>query len=174
MTPEEIPSVAVYSILDLVKPGEIVCEIGVRSGQSSYAFLHRGCFLYMIDPWEEYEEYIESSAYRFEDDYSHVLEMVKEFPNQYQIIREKSGIAHRQIPNNLSLVYIDGNHAYDYVLQDILNYWPKLKKGGWLTGDDYSMSDIQKAVNEVYSEWCKIDNHLRLIIIGRNWAIQKL
>ena len=35
------------------------------------------------------------------------------------------------------VVYIDGRHEYEYVLEDIKNYLPKLKKGGIIIGDDY-------------------------------------
>ncbi|MEM6725489.1 MAG: hypothetical protein AAF598_15725, partial [Bacteroidota bacterium] len=31
----------------------------------------------------------------------------------------------------------DGNHYYEYVLRDLENYFPKIKAGGFLTGDDY-------------------------------------
>ena len=173
MNKDEIPSYAIYSVLDLIKPGEIACEIGVRSGQSSFALLNKGCFVYMIDPWEEYEEYTESKAYRFEEDYENVLKMVNEFPNQYKIIRKKSDDTLNDVPNNLSLVYIDGNHVHDFVLRDMNNYWPKIRSGGWLTGDDISMEGVAKAVVEFYFEKRKECPDLRLEYHGRNWAIQK-
>lgn len=34
-------------------------------------------------------------------------------------------------------VYIDGNHLYEFVLGDLENYYPKVKAGGYITGDDY-------------------------------------
>ena len=39
--------------------------------------------------------------------------------------------------NSLDFVYIDGNHAYDFVKQDMEMWWPKLKKGGLFCGHDY-------------------------------------
>lgn len=38
---------------------------------------------------------------------------------------------------SLDYVYIDGNHAYDYVKLDLETWYPKLKKGGILAGHDY-------------------------------------
>ena len=40
------------------------------------------------------------------------------------------------IPEKLDFVYIDGNHAYEYVKKDIGLYYPKLKKGGVIGGHD--------------------------------------
>jgi len=37
---------------------------------------------------------------------------------------------------SLDFVYIDGNHEYKYALEDILAWYPKLKPGGLLAGDD--------------------------------------
>jgi cephalosporin hydroxylase len=39
--------------------------------------------------------------------------------------------------NSLDFVYIDANHAYNYVVQDIELWYPKVKKGGYLCGHDY-------------------------------------
>lgn len=38
----------------------------------------------------------------------------------------------------LDLVYIDGDHSYDGCKSDIVNYSPKIKKGGYLVMDDAS------------------------------------
>lgn len=40
------------------------------------------------------------------------------------------------IEDNLSFVYIDGNHHHKEVLKDLVKWWPKLRKGGILAGDD--------------------------------------
>ena len=42
---------------------------------------------------------------------------------------------------SLDFVYIDANHAYDFVKQDIELWWPKVKKGGWLCGHDFLKID---------------------------------
>ena len=38
---------------------------------------------------------------------------------------------------SLDLIYVDGDHSHDAVLSDLRLYWPKLKVGGVLAGDDY-------------------------------------
>jgi len=39
--------------------------------------------------------------------------------------------------NSLDFVYIDANHAYDYVVEDMEKWYPKVKNGGYLIGHDY-------------------------------------
>jgi len=38
-------------------------------------------------------------------------------------------------------VYIDGNHSYENVLEDLRHYLPFVKTGGLLCGDDYGSND---------------------------------
>ena len=38
---------------------------------------------------------------------------------------------------SLDFVYIDANHAYDFVKEDLEMWWPKIKKGGYICGHDY-------------------------------------
>jgi len=70
-------------------------------------------------------------------------------------------------------VYIDGNHLYEYVLEDLEKYYPKIKSGGKLMGDDYGDegwwdNGVQKAVDEFTRE-----RSLRLRTHGNQFIIQK-
>jgi len=164
----------VKSIIHLVEEGTVVCEIGIRSGDSSREFLKKGCFVHMVDPWEGYEEYPDSYVYNFEEDYRLTLEMVKEFPDQYKIYRKKSEQVNNDVPSDLGFVYIDGNHAYEYVKRDIENYWLKIKAGGWMAGDDFSVIEVWKAVLKFYIPLYDRNRDYKLEIYDRNWAIQKI
>lgn len=59
---------------------------------------------------------------------------------------------------HFGLIFIDANHSYDYVKADILAWYPKLKKGGWLVCHDYNISDTAKpqgpkqAMREIFGE----------------------
>jgi hypothetical protein len=46
-------------------------------------------------------------------------------------------------------IYIDASHDYHDVKQDLEDYWPLVKKGGVLFGDDFKWTGVAKAVNEV-------------------------
>ncbi len=56
--------------------------------------------------------------------------------------------------DELDFVYIDANHEYEYVKEDIALWTPKVKKGGVVGGHDYHLSaGVNKAVNEVYDDF---------------------
>lgn len=158
-------NVAIYSILDYVKEGMVCCEIGVRSGQSSEAIMEKGAFVYMVDPWEDYDEYPERN-YRHEEDYQTTLKKAAPFTGQYRVIRKKSDDALDDVPNSLDFIYIDGNHDEKYVSNDIRNYWPKLKSGGYMAGDDWTMGGVAEALRKSFDP--QYVNK-----IGRNWIVQK-
>jgi hypothetical protein len=42
---------------------------------------------------------------------------------------------------SLDFIFIDANHAYDFVVEDINLWFPKLKKGGVFSGHDYILMD---------------------------------
>lgn len=67
------------------------------------------------------------------------------------IIEENSLNAHRHFAaRSLDFVFIDGDHSYRGVRQDILNFRPKVKPGGILAGHDYRDSaDVKRAVDEL-------------------------
>lgn len=45
-------------------------------------------------------------------------------------------------------VYIDGDHSYVGVLKDLFIWYPKIKKGGIISGHDYNQEGVVKAVTE--------------------------
>jgi predicted O-methyltransferase YrrM len=49
-------------------------------------------------------------------------------------------------------VYIDAVHDYEHVKQDIKNYLPKVKAGGYIGGHDYDNEGVRLAVVEEIGE----------------------
>lgn len=54
-----------------------------------------------------------------------------------------------QQPASFDWFYIDGDHAYEFVLSDLKQAWPLLKAGGVLAGDDYRWRDPQRGQRTV-------------------------
>ena len=52
------------------------------------------------------------------------------------------------------IVYIDGSHEYEHVKADIEAWLPKVRKGGYICGDDYSpgWQGVVKAVDEHFRD----------------------
>lgn len=73
------------------------------------------------------------------------------FFNLVTMIEENSRTAHRHFaPSSLEFVFIDGDHSYQGIRQDVLNFRPKVKPGGILAGHDYRNSaDVKRAVDEL-------------------------
>lgn len=71
------------------------------------------------------------------------------------------------------LIYIDGSHEYDDVLQDLVMYWSLLSKGGVMFGDDYlSFEGVRNAVKQfVTFNLAAVQEHLH--VNGNNWILTK-
>ena len=53
---------------------------------------------------------------------------------------------------SIDFIFIDASHEYKDVLSDITSWYPKLKPGGLIAGDDYSKcwSGVIRAVDEYF------------------------
>jgi len=101
--------------------------------------------LYMVDVWRPLgDEYLDSSNHgNYQNQiYSNAMENLQGFEDRGIMIRANSQKASEIFQDeSLDFVYIDANHAYDFVVDDI-NYWySKVKKGGYLWGHDYISLD---------------------------------
>lgn len=52
----------------------------------------------------------------------------------------------------LDFVWCDANHNYEYIKRELDTFFPKMKSGGILAGDDYNDEDVKKAVTEFVEE----------------------
>ena len=67
--------------------------------------------------------------------------------------------AAKLVPNKLDIVFIDADHSYEAVKEDIQLWYPKIRKGGIICGHDYMegpydrdgiFCDVKKAVDEAF------------------------
>jgi len=140
---------------------KVGAEIGVDRGIYSEMIcqLNKKVKLYCIDPWKDYEGYNDIKGQEnFDVRYKETVERLK--PYNCEIIRKTSMEAIKNFKKgSLDFVYIDGNHSYESVLDD-LNAWSKVvKKGGTISGHDYKNElsthgneGVTKAVNEYLKE----------------------
>lgn len=126
-------------------------EIGVATGDNAESILYNLPIkkLYLVDPYQIYEDYSAGTSFNpLKIAESIAFERLSKYKDKIIWIKKKSEKAVKDIPDNLDFVYIDGNHSYKYVKQDIENYYPKLKVGGILAGHDYWKGSVKKAVEE--------------------------
>ena len=117
-------------------------EVGTFKGSFSNQIMNNWSgTLYMVDVWRPLESgYDDSSNHGRYDGgvYTDAMENIKGFEDRAIMVRATSEIASNMFnDNSLDFVYIDANHAYDYVVQDIELWYPKVKKGGFICGHDY-------------------------------------
>lgn len=51
------------------------------------------------------------------------------------------------------VVFVDGEHAYEFTRDDINAWWPVLKKGGTMFGHDREHAGVAKAIRECLKTW---------------------
>lgn len=53
---------------------------------------------------------------------------------------------------SLDFVFVDGAHDYDSVSLDLWKWWPKVKRGGWMAGHDFThmFPGVMKSVQEFF------------------------
>lgn len=143
-------------------------EIGVKEGKFSERILRlwEGGALYSVDPWREFgaNDYVDVSNVpqpQQDELYLETIRRLLPFQRRSVIWRLTSKEAAEILPDDsLDFCYIDADHSYRGVSQDIRLWYPKLKKGGVLAGHDYVPDGVyrfgdfgvQRAVNEFVRE----------------------
>jgi len=133
-------------------------EVGIGYGFHAKEILDNTSVekLYLIDPMCYYP----NDA--FADDvlkYGGFEKLVKNIENhliehtdRYTWYRSPSlNVTNEQIQDgSVDAIFIDGDHSYEAVSKDLPFWWKKLRKGGWLLGDDYTSCHpgTKKAVDE--------------------------
>jgi predicted O-methyltransferase YrrM len=127
-------------------------EIGSYSGEGTIVLSKYFKEVLAVDPWQ--------NGYDPDDVASHQCPMDEVF-NAFQdrtkglgnvtFSRGKSMDALEFVADgSLDLVYVDGDHRYEGALADLKGWLPKIRKGGCMTGHDFSFPTVQKALSEVF------------------------
>jgi hypothetical protein len=176
-------------------------EVGSFKGEFARTILEKWQgTLYMVDAWYELEDYNDMSNIGLNQDaYVEAMRSINEFRNRAYMLRCLSKQAVDLFPDeSLDFVYIDANHEYSYVVEDIKLWYPKVKKGGIVAGhdyldidwydDEYSEKDKNKymwgdgqhfigvfGVNPAVDEFCK-ENKIEFSLteeFSRTWYFEK-
>lgn len=113
-------------------------EIGVKAGDFSEVICKAGLKLYGIDPWLIYPDFVEPAE--TQEDLDKAMEKTMQRMKGYDFIplKKTSMEAVKKFEDgSLDFVYIDGNHSFKYVTEDIFEWSKKVKKGGIISGHDY-------------------------------------
>lgn len=133
------------------------CEIGICRGHNLRYLLDRIPTIktiYAVDPWLSYfDGTITVSQNQIDAWKGEATALLDPFKDKVVIINSNSKTAVNSIQDHsLDYVFIDGDHSYDHVLEDVRLYWNKVKPGGLFSGHDYQMADVKRAVAQFREE----------------------
>jgi len=74
------------------------------------------------------------------------------YPGRIRLIREKSISFAENCDEKFDLIFLDGDHTYLSVLQELKVFWVLLEQNGIICGDDYDWPDVKKAVDQFAQE----------------------
>ena len=125
---------------------KVGAEIGVYRGWFTKRLCDAGLKVYGIDPWGFYEGHS-----RRQPHYEEAKKTLKPYIDngQCELIRKSSMEAVKDFTDgSLDFVYIDADHRFKYVAEDLYEWTWRVKVGGIVSGHDYT--DHVKAVVDAY------------------------
>jgi hypothetical protein len=151
------------------KDAKIVgAELGVWRGKMSEQLLKGmpNLHLLMIDRWappEPGDSYHTSGSemalcdhQKFNQVFNEAIRRVKPFKERYTFFKMLCEEASKNIENHsLDFVFIDADHSYEGVKNDIIHWKDKVKPGSWLGGHDwgnFKKGNVKKAVEEFFDQ----------------------
>jgi hypothetical protein len=126
--------------------------------------------IFIVDSWKGSDNELNSyhSLATVTDIYPIFLENMGD--RKFTSIRKLSVDAARDFEDNsCDVVYIDMNHSYESVKQDIESWFPKVKHNGYIAGHDFVYGQgVQKAVHEFFDA-------SKIVIMDENsWIYRKV
>jgi hypothetical protein len=114
-------------------------EIGVAYGKFSAHMCKYipGIELICVDPWETYLKNPRATNQASHDsNYDRTKKSLE--GHNAKLLKMMSLPASRMVKDEyLDFIYIDGNHTFDYVMTDIIEWSKKVRPGGIVSGHDY-------------------------------------
>ena len=127
----------------------IGAEIGVCYGTYSETLCKNipGLKLYGIEFGEPYRGYGDMRAWstfnKFKEE-----SRIRLAPYDFSLVKKKSMDAVKDFEDNsLDFVYIDANHEYSFVFEDIIEWTKKVKSGGVVYGHDYDSYNVRTLID---------------------------
>ncbi len=148
----------VYDLaMDRIADHGVWVEVGAWQGRSiSYAVVEsvrRGkpIQFHVVDIWTLAEKHHRPGLESDQDLYQAFRRNTQTIESYFTVHRRASHQAAADFQDmSLDFVMIDADHSYEAVLRDIQAWWPKMRPGGLLTGDDLrgSFPGVRQAISE--------------------------
>jgi hypothetical protein len=135
------------------RPGLIIAELGVFKGDFSRELLEYFPFiLWMVDTWQGQVSCGDKDGNNIDrvSDMSEVyLDILNEFDYANTSIYRGTSVDFLNAieDDSLDCVYIDTTHEFEMTRDELMLSYDKVKPGGWITGHDYNVYEVQTAVD---------------------------
>jgi predicted O-methyltransferase YrrM len=159
-------------------------EVGAWVGRSTAylaSLIAPGVKLWVVDTWQgsfgqdpRSEEHYKALLEKHNGDVFRVfLDNMEKWGFLYRItpLRMLSILAARLFPNSsIDFCYIDAGHDYVSVKEDLHAWYPKVRSGGVISGDDYGVDwpGVDQAVNEFFAPIANVKT-----LGQRSWYLRK-
>jgi len=146
-------------------------EVGVYRGEFSEALCKVNPYLDLVgvDAWKVYKGY---KDYMNPDLERGVYEEAQQRADKFnfKLIKAWSLDAVKQFPNeSLDFVFIDSNHDFRHITDDLDEWSKKVRKGGMVAGHDFFEERHEGyGIREVLPAWCECYNIKPLFILDKD------
>lgn len=149
------------------KDGQVFVEVGSWLGRSAalmgveIANSGKAIDFYCVDPWTDGGPGLRHKPHfrnlGVKEIYPLFLKNIEPVKQHVKPLRMTSVEASKKFADgSVDFIMIDGDHSYEGIRADIDAWLPKMKPGGWFTGDDYLRPGVVKAVQETFGDRAKI------------------
>ena len=150
-----------HSLEQLIRENDMtqVAELGLKEGKT-FLYLLKHCpktRIIGVDMWAQRPEQSGVDGGETYDNWNmaayeaKVREGAEPYGTRARILKMSTTDAARFIGNEtLDLVFIDADHSENGVTQDILNWAPKVRPGGIVSGHDINWPSVKRAVDRFY------------------------
>jgi hypothetical protein len=69
------------------------------------------------------------------------------------IVQDSATAAGMFQDESVDFIFVDAAHTYEGVKADLHAWWPKLRGGGIMAGDDFRWKGVNQAVTEFFYQW---------------------
>ena len=142
--PAEIPDVDRHDLPSFFKEMgyKVGVEIGVEKGKYTEELAKVGMKIYGVDPFMSYKGF-EDDEVLTKERMGRLEKVSEERVKKYNVtlIKKLSMDAVNDFKDDsIDFVYIDGNHGFRYVCEDVWEWHRKVRSGGVVSGHDYALN----------------------------------
>lgn len=142
-------------LINTIPEGGSFAECGAWLGKSSsylcdiVSATRPDITIYIVDTWLGSDSDITKNMAAESDIYRLFLENMGE--RKFIAIKKTSIEASKTFENlSLDVIFIDMDHSYEQVMQDLDHWYPKLKTNGYISGHDWSWPGVSSAVKKKF------------------------